>query len=219
MCNQAFQGKIYGYNIHGLTVTVMKVNSYVCLTIAGIILAITCVYCSYQWNDSFFFAYGHFFGQNVSHDGYQVVFQPFPFAPMAGDNATLNFSILDEENMNVQNIFSALIIRDKESNETIAQIPYKHYMYSDITFPYKFSNNSEYLVTLETRIIGDSEYQTHPLSATFDLIVGDQTAEYFKTLMLYFVTPVSVAIIAAVLMYEVYWKRKKTRKGKPTTLE
>ena len=47
--------------------------------------------------------------------------------------------------MNIHNIFSALIIKDKESNETIAQIPYKQYMYSDITIPYKFNNNSEVL--------------------------------------------------------------------------
>jgi hypothetical protein len=72
------------------------------------------------------------------------------------------------------------------------------------------------LVTLETRIIGDSKYQTQPLAATFDLIVGDQTAEYFKIIMLYFVTPVCAAIIVAILIYELHWKTKKTRKGKPT---
>jgi len=168
-------------------------------TMVGIVLAISfaCSSCLFQRDDSFL-AYGHFFGHNISRDGYQVVFQPFPFAPMAGDNTTLNFSILDEENMNIHNIFSALIIKEKESNETIAQIPYKQYLYSDITIPYKFSNDSEYLVTLETRIIGDSKYQVQPLTATFDLIVGDQTAEYFKMIMLYFVSPVCAAVIVAI---------------------
>ncbi|MGH9979429.1 MAG: hypothetical protein ACRD8Z_26870, partial [Nitrososphaeraceae archaeon] len=117
----------------------------------------------------------------------------------------------------IHNIFSALIVKDKESNETIAQIPYKQYMYSDITIPYKFSNNSEYLITLETRIIGDSKYQAQPLTATFDLIVGDQTAEYFKMIMLYFVTPVCAAIIVAILIYELHWKRKKESTGRSTT--
>jgi len=135
---------------------------------------------------------------------------------MAGDNTTLNFSILDEENLNIHNIFSALIIRDKETNQTIAQIPYKQYMYSDITIPYKFTNNSEYLLTLETRIIGDSKYQAQPLSATFDLIVGDQTAEYFRIIMLYFVSPVCAAIILAILIYELHWKKRKARKSRPT---
>ncbi|MGA9318023.1 MAG: hypothetical protein WBV84_08205 [Nitrososphaeraceae archaeon] len=187
-------------------------------TTIGIALAVSFICLSYllQRDDSFS-AYGHFFGENITRDGYQVVFQPFPFAPMAGDNTTLNFSILDEENLNIHNIFSALVITDKESNETIAQIPYKQYMYSDITIPYKFSNNSEYLVTLETRIIGDSKYQAQPLSATFELIVGDQTAEYFKMIMLYFVTPVCAAIIIAVLIYELHWKKKKARERRPST--
>jgi hypothetical protein len=186
-------------------------------TLIGTTLAISLISCSYlfQREDSFL-AYGHFFGENITRDGYQVVFQPFPFAPMAGDNTTLNFSILDEENMNIHNIFSALIIKDKESNETIAQFPYKQFMYSDITIPYKFSNNSEYLVTLETRIIGDPKYQAQPLTATFDLIVGDQTAEYFKMIMLYFVMPVCAAIIVAILIYELYWKRKKARRVAPS---
>jgi hypothetical protein len=194
----------------------MEHTSPITFTLIGTTLAISLISCSYlfQREDSFL-AYGHFFGENITRDGYQVVFQPFPFAPMAGDNTTLNFSILDEENMNIHNIFSALIIKDKESNETIAQIPYKQYMYSDITIPYKFSNNSEYLVTLETRIIGDPKYQAQPLTATFDLIVGDQTAEYFKMIMLYFVTPVCAAIIVAILIYELYWKKKKGKRRSP----
>lgn len=196
----------------------VKPISIVSFTTIGIALAMSFICSSYLLQrDDPFLAYGHFFGENITRDGYQVVFQPFPFAPMAGDNTTLNFSILDEENLNIHNIFSALVITDKESNETIAQIPYKQYMYSDITIPYKFSNNSEYLVTLETRIIGDPEYQAQPLTATFELIVGDQTAEYFKTIMLYFVTPVCAAIIIAVLIYELHWKKKKARERRPST--
>jgi hypothetical protein len=194
----------------------MEHTSPIAFTLIGTTLAISLIGCSYLFQrEDPFLAYGHFFGENITRDGYQVVFQPFPFAPMAGDNTTLNFSILDEENMNIHNIFSALIIKDKESNETIAQIPYKQFMYSDITIPYKFSNNSEYLVTLETRIIGDPKYQAQPLTATFDLIVGDQTAEYFKMIMLYFVTPVCAAIIIAILIYELYWKKKKARRRSP----
>lgn len=194
----------------------MEHTSPIAFTLIGTTLAISLISCLYPFQrEDPFLAYGHFFGENITRDGYQVVFQPFPFAPMAGDNTTLNFSILDEENMNIHNIFSALIIKDKESNETIAQIPYKQFMYSDITIPYKFSNNSEYLVTLETRIIGDPKYQAQPLTATFDLTVGDQTAEYFKMIMLYFVTPVCAAIIIAILIYELYWKKKKARRRSP----
>jgi hypothetical protein len=54
------------------------------------------------------------------------------------------------------------------------------------------------------------------LSATFDLIVGDQTAEYFRIIMLYFVSPVCAAIIVAILIYELHWKKRKARKSRPT---
>jgi hypothetical protein len=191
----------------------MELLSVRVITIIGILLHSTFICSSYLLErDGYFFAYGHFFGENITRDGYQVVFQPFPFAPVAGENTTLNFSILDEENLNIHNIFSALIIKEKESNQTVEQIPYKRYIYSDITFPYKFSNNSDYLITLETRVIGDPKYQTQPLIATFNLVVGDQTSEYFKSIMIYFVTPVCVAIIIAILVYELYWKKNKMGK-------
>jgi hypothetical protein len=181
------------------------------VTMFGIVLVLCIIYPTspFQGGDSFL-ADAHFFGENITRDGYQVVFQPFPFAPMAGDNTTLNFSILDEDNLNIHNIFSALIIQNKKTNETIAQIPYRQYIYSDITFPYIFSNNSEYLITLETRVIGDPKFQTQPLTASFDLIVGDQTSEYFKMIMIYFVTPVCAAIIGAILIYELRWKRNRS---------
>ena len=181
------------------------------VTMFGIVLALCITYSNspFQGGDSFL-VHAHFFGENITRDGYQVVFQPFPFAPMAGDNTTLNFSILDEENLIIHNIFSALIIQDKKTNDTIAQIPYRQYMYSDITIPYKFSNNSEYLITLETRIIGDPKFQTQPLTASFDLIVGDQMSEYFKMIMIYFVTPVCAAVIGAILIYELSWKRNRS---------
>jgi hypothetical protein len=183
------------------------------ITIIGILLPSSFICSLYLLErDGLFFAYGHFFGENITRDGYQVVFQPFPFAPVAGENTTLNFSILDEENLNIHNIFSALIIKEKESNQRVEQIPYKQYLYSDITFPYKFSNNSDYLITLETRVIGDPKYQTQPLIATFNLVVGDQTSEYFKSIMIYFITPACVAIIVAILVYELYWKKNKMGK-------
>lgn len=183
------------------------------VTILGILLVITfiCPACLLQ-KDGGYLVYGHFFGENITRDGFQIVFLPYPFVPVAGENTTLNFSILDEENQNIHNIFSALIIREKQSNKTVEQFPYKQYMYSDITFPYKFSNNSNYLITLETRVIGDQKYQSQPLTASFDLAVGDQPSEYFKTIMLYFVTPACGVLIIVILFHELYWKKSK-RKG------
>ena len=111
-------------------------------------------------------AYGHFFGATQDIDGYQVVFAPYPSAPVAGSNSTfLNFSVLKDSN-NILNIHSAVKIQDKQSGDIIEQIPYKLYEFSDITVPYTFNETGDYVVTLETRIIGDEKYQASPLVAS-----------------------------------------------------
>jgi hypothetical protein len=59
-------------------------------------------------------AYEHYFGATKVIDKYQIVFQPFPFVPFVGDNSTtLNFSILDNNNSNVNNVYAALVIKEK----------------------------------------------------------------------------------------------------------
>ncbi len=55
-------------------------------------------------------AYAHFFGSNKTIDNYKVVFQLIPSHPSVGENSTLNFSVLDKNNANVNNVFAALII-------------------------------------------------------------------------------------------------------------
>jgi hypothetical protein len=184
-------------------------------TILGILLYVTFICFAYllQRDGGYLVVYGHFFGENITRDGFQIVFLPYPIVPVAGENTTLNFSILDEENQNIHNIFSALIIREKQSNKTVEQFPYKQYMYSDITFPYRFTNNSNYVITLETRIIGDQKYQSQPLIASFDLVLGDQTSENFKAIMIYFVTPICGVLIIAIFFHELYRKKSK-RKGR-----
>lgn len=118
-------------------------------------------------------AEAHFFGgKTIDFDGkYQVTFVPYPDPPIQGDNSTkLNFSVL-ENNSNIYNIHSALIIAEKGSGEIIAQYPYQFFEFSDITIPYTFHEAGNYVVTLETRIIGDPKYQANPLIASFDLSV------------------------------------------------
>ncbi|NOJ28121.1 MAG: hypothetical protein DA330_08950, partial [Nitrososphaera sp.] len=50
-----------------------------------------------------------------------------------------------------------------------------------------------YILTLETRIIGDEKYESSPLIASFDLSVGLPGVP-FDELMLYYVTPGAVAV-------------------------
>ena len=114
----------------------------VIVVLAFWLLILTCnnnTYLSDQSN----IAYAHFFGISKNIDNYQIVFQPLPIVPEANENSTLNFSILDKDNANVYNVYAALVIREKNTAKVVGQIPYKFYEFSDITFPYKFANNTD----------------------------------------------------------------------------
>jgi hypothetical protein len=164
-----------------------QTTSYIVLTICIIIVTQTNL------------AYGHFFGATKNIDNYQVIFAPIPSTPIAGDNSTaLNFSVL-ENNSNIYNIYSAMVVTEKESGDIIAQVPYKFQEFSDITIPYTFNDTGTYVVTLQTRIAGDEKYQDNPLVASFDISVGNQLIP-FDDLMLFYVTPAAVAIVG-IAMY------------------
>jgi hypothetical protein len=144
-------------------------------------------------------AYGHFFGATKNIDNYQVIFSPSPSTPIAGDNSTsLNFSVL-ENNANIYNIYAALVVTEKQSADIIGQLPYKFEEFSDITIPYTFNDTGTYVVTLQTRIVGDEKYQDSPMVASFDISVGNQLIP-FDELMLFYVTPATAAI-AGIAIY------------------
>jgi hypothetical protein len=169
-------------------------------------LLLTCTYFSNQVN----VAYAHFFGISKNVDNYQIVFQPLPIVPAANENSSLNFSILDKDNANVNNVYAALAIREKNTGKVVEQVSYKFYEFSDITFPYKFRNNTDYIATFEARINGDSKHQDNPLVSDFDISVGNNNAYKitipFSQLMLYYVTPATAAI-AGISIY--IFSRKK----------
>src|ERR671915_1718472 len=143
--------------------------------------------------------YGHFFGATKNIDNYQVIFAPSPSTPITGDNSTsLNFSVL-ENNANIYNIYTAMVVTDKQSGDIIAQMPYKFQEFSDITIPYTFNETGTYVVTLQTRIAGDEKYQVNPMVASFDISVGNQLIP-FDELMLFYVTPATV-VIAGIVIY------------------
>jgi hypothetical protein len=156
-------------------------------------------------------AYAHFFGAIKKVDNYQIVFQPFPFVPFVGDNSTtLNFSILDNNNSNVKNIYAALVIKERNTGNVLGQIPYKFYEFSDITFRYPFQHVGNFVVTLEAKINGDPKYQDNPLISNFEISVNDLRQMIpFSQLMLYYVTP-STAAVASVAVYLI--SRKKANK-------
>ena len=192
--------------------TKVILNLGIVIIIVVVILGLLLLTYTYFYNQGNF-AYAHFFGISKHVDNYQIVFQPLPIVPAANEDSTLNFSILDKDNANVNNVYAALSIREKDTGKVIGQVPYKFYEFSDITFPYKFTNNTDYIATFETRINGDPKYQDNPLVSNFDISVGNNNAYKitipFDQLMLYYVTPATVGI-AGISIY--VFTRKKVIK-------
>ena len=146
-------------------------------------------------------AYAHFFGATKTIDSYQVIFQPTPSLPVAGDNSTqLNFSVL-QNGSNIYNAYFALVISEKSSGAPVEQFSYRQYEFSDITIPYTFQSPGDYTVELRTRITDDEKYQAEPLVTSFDLSVQDPNQLVpFDELMLFYVTP-GAAAIAGIVVY------------------
>lgn len=129
-------------------------------------------------------AYEHYFGATKVIDKYQIVFQPFPFVPFVGDNSTtLNFSILDNNNSNVNNVYAALVIKEKNTGKVIGQVPCKFYEFSD-----------------------------NPLISNFDISVINlqQQIILFSKLMLYYVTP-STTVVAGISVYLISEKKANNK--------
>ena len=146
--------------------------------------------------------YGHFFGTTKNIGNYQIIFAPYPALPFAGDNSTLlNFSILDKDNQNLNNISASLEIKTNENGSTIHNIPFKFYEFSDITIPYTFKEIGAYQVSLSVRISDDPEFSQDPISADFDISATDPN-QIIPTneLILYYLIP-ALAVIAIIVVY------------------
>ena len=145
-------------------------------------------------------ANAHFFGvpilQNKTVGNYKIVFQPYPSIPLAGDNSTqINLSVLDNEGKNINIIFASLSIKQKETGDLVKNFPVKLYEFSDMTFPYTFTNIGTYVITLSSKINGDPVYSKTPLVVDFDLPVrSGSLLALFSELMTYFLTPALIAI-------------------------
>ena len=145
---------------------------------------------------------GHFFGTTKNVGDYRIIFAPYPPLPFAGDNSTLlNFSILDKENQNVNNIFASLIIKNKVNGSIIQNFPFKFYEFSDITFPYTFKDIGDYQVSLLVRINGDPTYSQRPISVDFDISATNPN-QVIPTheLIAYYLVP-ALAVIAVIVIF------------------
>jgi hypothetical protein len=129
---------------------------------------------------------------------YQIAFQLYPKFVSAGQNATLHFSILDENGSSLVGVYAALVMKEKETGTTVEQMPYRFYESSDISIPYKFHDNSDYVATLLTRIMDDSKYLATPLQVDFDIPVG-QTITISPNELLLMVVPFTSALVGGII--------------------
>ena len=151
------------------------------------------------------FIFGHFFGMTKNIGGYQIVFAPYPALPFAGDNSTLlNFSILDKDNKNIDNISASLIVKNKLNGSIVQNFPFKFYELSDITFPYTFKEIGDYQLSLLVKIKGDPTYSQTPVSADFDISATNPNQVIpTNELIIYYLVP-GLAAIAAIVFYLKY---------------
>ena len=122
-------------------------------------------------------AYAHIFSDTENAvtknvDGtYQVSFLPYPAGLTVNDTSTkLNFSVM-ENNTDTPNLFTSLVITDKNTGEIVEQTAYKFHEFGDVTYPYIFQNDGDYNVAIQAKINGDPKYETTPLTAGFDVTV------------------------------------------------
>ena len=139
---------------------------------------------------------------------YQIAFQLYPKFVSAGQDSTLHFTILDENKSNLIGVYSAMVMKEKDTGNLVEQMPYKFYETSDISIPYKFHENSNYVATLMIRINGDPKYVTTPLQADFDIPVR-QTTTMSPNELLLMVVPFTAALGGGIMFL---FKKKKMTK-------
>ena len=117
-------------------------------------------------------------------DKYKILFLPYPKEPIKNDNATLlNLNIVDE-NGDLKNIVSSVIISNKKNSSIVFQTPFKFYTVGDISVPYSFPDRGDYVVSLLTKINGDKKYEIVPIIANFDLKVkSDNNNNFFDGIL------------------------------------
>ncbi|MGE5781460.1 MAG: hypothetical protein ACM31J_01215 [Nitrososphaerales archaeon] len=117
-------------------------------------------------------------------DKYKVLFLPYPKEPIKGDNTTLlNLNIVDE-NGDLKNIYSSVIISNKKNSSIVFQTPFKFYTIGDISLPFSFPDNGDYIVSLLTKINGDRNYERVPIIANFDLKVrSEDSGNFFDSIL------------------------------------
>ena len=157
-------------------------------------------------------AYAHIFPGTpnavfIEKDGYQVGFLPYPKNPQVNnDNTLLNLNVQKNGN-DVGNTFVSLIIMDKNTERIVHQVPYKFYLFADMSYPYVFKNEGKYSLSLLTKIAGDEKYENNPLIVTFELDtegIGNKISNIYSNIIY---SVIALTIIIGIVF--IYRKRLK----------
>jgi len=101
-----------------------------------------------------------------------------------------------------------LTIKDKATGKLVEQTPFRFYEFSDISFPYKFRSNSNYMVIIDATINGDPISQGSPMVASFDLFVGNpQSGIPFGRAVLLYGLPTATIVPFGLAIYHRYGKK------------
>ena len=166
-------------------------------------------------------AYAHIFPGTpnsvfVEKDSYQIGFLPYPKNPKVNDNSTLlNFNVQQNGN-DVSNTYASLIITDKNTKKIVHQVPYKFYLFADMSYSYVFKNEGKYSLSLLTKIAGDEKYEDNPLIASFDLEtegtinkIGD-----INSIIIYSIIALAVIVVGIIFIYKKSLKLTINKKSK-----
>jgi hypothetical protein len=152
------------------------IKKYFLLPIAKSLLLITALYYGYSLYDNLpnNLAYAHIFPGTpnsvfIEKDGYQIGFLPYPKNPKVNDDSTLLNLNVQKNGNDVSNTYVSLIIMDKNIKKIVYQVPYKFYLFADMSYPYVFKKEGKYSLSLLTKIAGDEKYEDNPLITTFDI--------------------------------------------------
>ena len=127
-------------------------------------------------------------------DGYRIGFLPYPAIPKVNDNNTLlNFNVQKDGN-DVTNTFISLIIKDKNSDRIVHQVPYKFYEFADSSYSYTFQNHSQYSLSLLTKIAGDPKYENYPLIVSFDIDISNYNQVLLVTILFFVIFSLIIII-------------------------
>jgi hypothetical protein len=172
-------------------------------------------------NPSNHLAYAHIFPGTpnsvfIEKDGYQIGFLPYPKNPKVNDDSTLlNLNVQKNRN-DVSNTYVSLIIMDKNTNKIVHQVPYKFYLFADMSYPYVFKNEGKYSLSLLTKIAGDEKYEDNPLIATFDLDTegAANNISNLNSIIIYSMVALAVVTVGIIFIYKKRLKLIINKKSK-----